>query len=115
MEFPWSKLALVGLLLAGVLMCSVRAQPEVDRPPWVPIENWIVISESVGIVIRDLPRTPTSPPALRGPNGVLIPLPPNAIPLGFQTLEGVLVAKHSGRWVRIDMPVPPAQLEPLDH
>jgi hypothetical protein len=117
MKLPVSKLVLAGILIAGILVSSVKAQPGANRPPGVPIENWIAISDSAGIVIRDLPRTPTRYRFDPNQPGVPIPVPPdaNAIPLGVQSLPGVLVAKHEGLWIRIDMPMPPAQVQPLHH
>ena len=117
MKLPLSTLVLAGALIAGMLVSSGKAQTEVDRPPGVPIENWIAISDSVGIVIRNLPQQQPSTAFRfdRDQPGRLIPIPPNAIeiPLDVQSLPGVLMAKHSGLWIRIDM-VPPAQLHPLD-
>lgn len=117
MKLPLSKLVLPGILIAGILLSSVHAQPGSDRPPGVPIENWIAISDSAGIVIRNLPRTPTRYRFDLNQPGVPIPVPPdaNAIPLGVQSLPGVLMAKHGGLWIRIDTPMPPVQVQPLDH
>jgi hypothetical protein len=117
MKLPLAKLVLTGILIAGILMSAVRAQPEANRPPGVPIENWISISESAGIVIGNVPRIPTRYRFDPRQPGVPIPLPPgaNTIPYGVQSLPGVLMAKHGGVWIRVETPMPPAQLQPLHH
>ena len=117
MKLCSSNLILAVILLAGILVFSIEAQSGASRPPGVPVENWIAITESAGIVIRSVPRTP---PRFRfDPNqpGVPIPMPPGAaaIPGDLPSMAGVLMAKHGDVWVRIEMPMPPAQLHPLDH
>src|SRR5688572_18281232 len=113
MKLLLSKLVLPGVLIAGILVCSVKAQPGVTRPPGVPMENWIAISDSVGIVVATVPPAPTlyrfDPDQPGGPPG------PNAIPLGNRSLRGVLMAKQNGLWNRVDLELPPAQTRLLDH
>lgn len=117
MKLPLSKLVLAGILIAGILVSAVRAQTGANRPAGVPIENWIAISDSAGIVIGNFPRIPSRYRFDPRQPGVPIPLPPdaNTIPFGVQSLPGVLMAKHGGLWIRVDMPMPPAQLQPLNH
>jgi hypothetical protein len=115
MKLPLIKLVLTGILSAGILVFAGKAQTGANRPPGVPLENWIAISDSVGIVLADLPRTPTGYRFDFNQPGVPIPLPPGANSLGTRSLPGVLMAKHADVWVRIDLPMPPAHLQPLDH
>jgi hypothetical protein len=117
MKLPCSKLVLTGILLAGILVSAVKAQSEANRPPGVPIETWIEIADSAGIVIGNFPRIPARYRFDPRQPGVPIPLPPdaNAIPYAVQSLPGVLIAKHGGLRIRVDMPMPPAQLQPLNH
>jgi hypothetical protein len=115
MKLPFSKLVLAGILIAGILVSSVRAQSGTNRPPGVPIDNWIAISDSVGIVIDKIPPAPNFYRFDPNQPGVLIPgLPDDATSLGVLSSPGVLMAKRSGFWIRIDMPMPPAQVQPLD-
>jgi hypothetical protein len=116
-KLPFSTLVLVGILTAGIVMTSVKAQLGADRPPGVPTENWIAISDSVGILVASLPPPPTFYRFDPNQPGTPIPapLPPNAIPLGIGSVRGVLMARQNGIWNRIVIELPPAQALPLEH
>ena len=99
------------LVLAGAALMLfafwVHAQAPADRPAGVPAENWIRISDSVGIAIANVTSTP-----LRS-NYSFAPNEPKVIPL-VQSATGVVIAKYNGVWTRIDFAAPPAQAQHLD-
>jgi hypothetical protein len=116
MKLPMPNALLAGVLIAGVLVSSVGAQSGGDRPPGVPAEHWIAISDSVGIAVANVPPTPK--PFRLDPNqpGVRIPVEPDAnMTFGIGSLRGVLMAKQNGMWNRIVIELPPAQTLPLEH
>ena len=95
---------LVAFLLLIVSFWA-RAQSD-DRPPGVPEDHWIAISESAGIVIAS-----TTPVVTR--------LDPNASAVwgaapSTRSFRGVLMAKHNGSWIRIEIEAPPPQSQRLD-
>ena len=116
MKLPMSKVLLAGVLIAGFLVSSVGAQSDGNRPPGVPMDHWIAISDSVGIAVATVPPTPK--PFRFDPNqpGVRIPIEPRPdMTFGIGSLRGVLMAKQNGMWNRIVIELPPAQTLPLEH
>ncbi len=89
------KAALLGIvtiaLLAGVVWS--QAQTPADRPPGVDAEQWIPLSDSVGIVIMS--TTGAVPPAIvdRAPREEVFP---------FVRATGRLMARHNGQWLVFD-------------
>jgi hypothetical protein len=108
---------LAGVLIAAVLVSSVGAQSGGDRPPGVPSEHWIAISDSVGIAVATVPPKPNLFRLDPNQPGVRIPVEPDAsMKFGVVgSLRGVLMAKQDGFWNRIVIELPPAQTLPLEH
>ena len=98
------RAAIAGVLL--LMVSWVAAQTPTDRPPNVPAESWIPISNSLGIVIVNIDSTPARTVFRFEPNEQRI------IPL-IQSGTGVLMAKYNGVWTRIDLAAPPLQRQPL--
>jgi hypothetical protein len=92
--------SIAGLLL--LLVSWVGAQSTPDRPPNVPQENWIPLSDSVGVVIVNVNSTPSRTVYRFGANEPKV-----------QSGTGVLMAKYNGVWTRVDLAPPRAEGQPL--
>jgi hypothetical protein len=90
---------------ACVIVASPAAQSGADRPPGADGNNWVPISETAGIILtnvggmRDAIRL-----QLRGLD---------VEPIVPRQATGILMVKHGGTWMRVDLEPPPARVQPL--
>ena len=87
---------------ACLIVAASTAQSAADRPPRVDEASWLPISDTAGIVLKE-------------PIGVAVP--------GTDRLEliptprprtGVMMVKAQGRWIRVDLELPPARAHALN-
>lgn len=91
---------------ACLIVAASAAQSGADLPPGADGNNWVPLSDTAGILLTN-------------PAGI-----PGAIRLqplqGFKvdTIvagrgDGILMVKHGGTWMRVDLEFPPARVQPL--
>jgi hypothetical protein len=94
------SVSLVVLVAVFVIATWARAQPPIDRPVGVDVENWIAMSDSVGIALTRANRIGTLP------SGAQVDVS------GAPQRTGVLMAKVNGLWTRIELAEGPPRLQP---
>ncbi|HEY3516486.1 MAG TPA: hypothetical protein VGL98_05515 [Gammaproteobacteria bacterium] len=101
---PWLWMLVAAVVL---IVASSGAQTSADLPPGADGNNWIPISDSAGILLTNEAGTPDS---------IRLQLP------GFnvQTVvprrgTGILMVKYGGAWMRVDLKLPEARVQPLQH
>jgi hypothetical protein len=90
---------------ACLIVASSMAQSGGDLPPGVDESDWIPISDAAGIVLTNVSGIPTIP-RLPGDRVVIVPqlLRPGT---------GILMVKHGGAWMRLDLELPQPRVQPL--
>jgi hypothetical protein len=98
-------LSSIVVLVAIVVMTTwAKAQAPGDRPLGVDEDNWVAISDTVGIVLVDVSYT-AARAAL-----------PSDVPRALSNLPrstGVLVVKVNGVWTRAELAEPPPRVQPV--
>jgi hypothetical protein len=93
------------IVLVAILAITTwaRAQSPGDRPLGVDEDNWVAISDTVGIVIVDVSYTART--AL-----------PSDLPRALSNLPrstGVLMVKVDELWTRVELAEPPPRVHPV--
>jgi hypothetical protein len=91
---------------ACLIVAASAAQTRADLPPGADGNNWVPISDTAGILLTNVERTS------------------EAVRLNFQdfTAEtiiprqgtGILMVKHGGTWMRVDLELPKARMQRLN-
>ncbi len=89
---------------ACLIVASSAAQSGADRPPGVDENRWVPISATAGIVLTNVPGMPT---ASRFRDGAAEPVVP------LRAGSGVLMVKHAGAWMRVELDLPQPRVQPL--
>jgi hypothetical protein len=92
---------------ASLIVAASAAQSVADLPPGADGNNWVPISDTAGILL-------TSPAGIPG----AIRLQPqqgfNVETIAAGRGPGILMVKHGGAWMRVDLELPPARVHPLN-
>jgi hypothetical protein len=88
---------------ACLIVASSAAQSGADRPLGADGNNWIPISDSAGILLTNVAGM-SDAIRLQGLDVETI-VPRQA--------TGILVVKHGGAWIRVDLEFPQARMQPL--
>jgi len=89
---------------ACLIVASAAGQSGVERPPGVDENDWIPISATAGIVLTSVTGMPAAS-RLRDPDAEA------AVSLRAGT--GILMVKHAGSWMRVDLELPEPRVRPL--
>jgi hypothetical protein len=89
---------------ACLIVASSAAQSAADRPPGVDENSWVPLSESAGIVLTNLTGMPATV-RLRGAEVDAV----TALRAG----TGILMVRHGGGWIRVDLELPQPRVQPL--
>ena len=91
---------------ACLIVAASAAQTRADLPPGADGNNWIPISDTAGILLTNVAPTP------------------DAVRLSFQDFTaqtivprqgtGILMDKHGGAWLRVDLELPKARMQHLN-
>jgi hypothetical protein len=87
---------------ACLIVAASTAQSAADRPPGVDEASWLPISDTAGIVLKE----PIGVPVPGTDRLELIPTP--------RPRTGVMMVKTQGRWIRVDLELPPARAHALN-
>ena len=89
---------------ACLIVASSKAQSGGDRPPGADGNNWVPISDSAGILLTNVAGTPDAIRLRQGFNVETI------VP---RQGTGILMVKHGGTWMRVDLELPRPRVQPL--
>ncbi|HEX7237663.1 MAG TPA: hypothetical protein VF405_11920 [Gammaproteobacteria bacterium] len=87
---------------ACLIVAASTAQSAADRPPGVDEARWLPISDTAGIAL-------TEPVGVALPETDRLELIPTPRPR-----TGVMMVKTQGRWIRVDLELPPARAHALN-
>ena len=91
---------------ACLIVAASAAQSGADLPPGADGNNWVPISDTAGILLTNLAGIPSA---------IRLNVPKSEV----QTLiagrgTGILMVKQGGIWMRVDLELPPARVQPLN-
>ena len=91
---------------ACLIVAASAAQSNADLPPGAAGHNWVPISDTAGILLTNVAPTP------------------DAVRLNFQDFTaqtiiprqgtGILMVRHGGIWMRVDLELPKARMQQLN-
>jgi len=102
---------------ASLIVAASTAQSAADRPPGIDESRWVPISDTAGIVLTEVTARSGQirPEALeRMPEALRLQLQSlNRDAITLRPATGILMVKHRGAWMRVDLELPPARVQPL--
>ena len=89
---------------ACLIVAAAAAQSNADRPPGVDENSWIPISDTAGIVLTSAAGMPAGTRLRQSDVEAIVPL---------RSGTGILMVKHAGTWMRVELELPQPRLQPL--
>jgi hypothetical protein len=95
---------------ACLIVAASAAQSGPDRPPGADENNWAPISDSAGILLTNVAGISDFTGL---PEAMRLQLQGSAPRLSARDGTGILMVKRGGVWIRVDLELPPARVQPL--